>query len=337
MIENIFTEDPEISEKPHHQEEFQIIPQITRRDRHSNNQTPTDQGSTSSPAKKRKKKPSPTEERAQKRTSLTRSLPAPSKVDQGALLRQFQDDLVHGNGEMKVLKFTASEEKDLSMEMLNIFQGVSEGLLVGSNLGPLKDEFVKLFSSLDEKNALCEAMLLLYEKQRLFPLLMARAHITSNLIKCAEREDLTPAEELAFFKIFGDEVTSIRESLKEFSAAQLKDVEALLEKIDSNDAGNLRDLAKQFEGTTPQGREIIRRVLYKLKEELEKQSNNETEPEMVAGQEPADQNQGSGKQEEEPLPTEPTPTDTAIPECPPSIYPYQGTENIENRRPVRTF
>ena len=208
---------------------------------------------------------------------------------------------------------------------------------MGSNLGPLKEDFLKLFSSLDEKNALCDAMLMLYDKQRLFSLLMARAHITSNLIKCAEREDLTPAEELAFFKIFGDEVTSIRESLKEFSAAPLKDVEALLEKIDSNDAGNLRDLAKQFEVTTPQGREIIRRVLYKLKEELEKQSNNETEPEMVAGQEPADQNQGSGKQEEEPLPTEPAATVAADPECPAVAPPYQGTDNIENTRPVRTF
>ena len=121
MIENIFTEDPEISEKPHHQEEFQIIPQITRRDRHSNNQTPTDQGSTSSPAKKRKKKPSPTEERAQKRTSLTRSLPAPSKVVQGALLRQLKEDTVNGNGEMKVFESMAGDEMDLSMEMLNIF------------------------------------------------------------------------------------------------------------------------------------------------------------------------------------------------------------------------
>ena len=181
---------------------------------------------------------------------------------------------------------------------------------MGSNLGPLKEDFLKLFSSLDEKNALCDAMLMLYDKQRLFSLLKARARVASYLIKCSERQDLTPAEELAFYKIFGDDVASIRASLKEFSAEPLKNIEALLEKIDSNDAGNLRELAKKYERTTPQGREIIRRLISMIEEKVEiaqaaeEKPANENEPREVTDQGPADQNQGSGEQEE-PLPTQP--------------------------------
>jgi len=341
------TQDPELFEKIHHQEDVirnrKMNLKAARAEKYFKQQEAKANGSKNPSAKKPKKKPSTTEERAKERTSLTRSLPAPSKVVQGALMRQFKEDTVNGNGQIKALELTTGKEKDLSIELLNIFQGVSEGLLTGSSLGPLKEDFVKLFSSLEEKNALFEAMLLLYEKQRLFPLLMARAHVTCYLIKCAYRGDLTPAEALAFFKIFGDEATSIRESLKEFSAAPLKDVEALLEKIDSNDAGNLRELAKKYERTTPQGREIIRRLISMIEEKVEKaqaaeeKPANENEPGPVAGQEPADQNQDTGEKEETTMPTEPSPTDTAIPECPPATPPCQEPKNIENTRPAGIF
>ena len=340
MIKNIFTEDPEISPKPPRQEEYQLFPQITRRDRYSSNQTPTDQGPISPPAKKRKKIPSSTAERAKKKTSLTRTLPAHAKIVQGPLLRQFQDDSENGNGNMMTVDFTADDAKDLSMEILKVFEGVSENLLTGSSLGPLKEDFVKLFSSLEEKNALCEAMLMLYEKHRLIPLLKARAQVSGYLVKCAQRNDLTPAEALAFFKIFGDEISSIRESSKEFSSAPLKDVEALLEKIDFNDVGNLRDLAKQFAGTTPQGREIIRRVIHELKMKVEKaqaaeQVTNETESKAESGQDQPDQCQCSEEKKEATMPAESA--ETTGPECPLLTPPFQETENIENTRPASIF
>ena len=341
MIKNISTEDPELFEKIHHQEDVRQRQKLNlkaaRSERFFKRQASKANGSTIPTPQKSKKEPLTTVERAKEKTSLTRTLPATAKVVQGPLQRQIQDDAENGNGEMKVLEFTASEEMNLSMEMLNIFQGVSENLLMGSNLGPLQADFVKLFSSLEEKNALCEAMLILYEKQRLFPLLKARAQVTAYLIKCAQRNDLTPAEALAFYKIFGDESASIRKSMKDFSAGPLKDVEALLEKIDFDESGNLSALAKKFEDTTPQGREIIRRVMYTLKEEMDKHSSNENEPETESDQDPADQNQDTGEQEEEPLPTEPSPTDTAIPECPPVTPPCQGTDNIENTRPAGSF
>ena len=173
-------------------------------------------------------------------------------------------------------------------------------------------------------------------------MLKVRAKVTNKLIKCAERDDLTPAEALACHKIFGDEITSIRSYLKDYSAGPLKDVEGLLEKIDFNDSSNLRELAKKFEKTTPQGRELIRRLLHEIKMKIEKaqvaeeKPANENEPREVTDQGPADQNQGSGEQEE-PLPTQPAASDTVISKCPPVAPTYQETENIENTRPVRTF
>ncbi len=341
------TQDPELFEKIHHQDDIirnrKMNLKVARAEKFFKQREAKANGSKNPPVKKPKKEPATTEERAKKKTSLTRTLPAHAKIVQGPLLRQFQDDSVNGNGNMKTVEFTADDEMDLSMEMLNIFQGVSEKLLSGSSLGPFKADFVKLFSTLDEKNALFEAMHLLYEKHRLFPLLKARAHVTSYLIKCAQRQDLTPAEALAFYKIFGDESASIRASLKEFSAAPLKDVEALLEKIDSNDAGNLRDLVKQFAGTTPQGREIIRRVFYELKLKVDKaqaaeeKPSNENEPETESDQDPADQNQDSGKKEETIMTAEPATTVAADPECPPSTPPCQGTGNIKNTRPAGIF
>ncbi len=99
------TEDPGLSEKIRHQEESQWVRKfnlrVARAEKFFKQREAKANGSKNPPANKPKKKPSPTEERAKKRTSLTRSLPANAKVVQGALLRELQEDSVNRNGEMK--------------------------------------------------------------------------------------------------------------------------------------------------------------------------------------------------------------------------------------------
>ena len=85
---------------------------------------------------------------------------------------------------------------------------------------------------------------------------------------------LGSAEALAFFKLFGDEITSIRKMLGEFDGTQLKDVEGLLNRADLTAHRKQKKLKERFKNTTPQGREVMLGVANRL---LKAQARKERE------------------------------------------------------------
>ena len=132
-----------------------------------------------------------------------------------------------------------------------------------------------MLHGLDQKLSIHKAILALYQSDRMISLVKAQAKVTGYLITCAQRKDLTPAESLAFFKIFGDEITSIRKTLDEVDRDQLKDIEGLLKKTDFNALKDQRKLEKRFAGTTPQGRDVIRKLVHTLLKAAEKKKEQD--------------------------------------------------------------
>ena len=116
---------------------------------------------------KSEEKPTTTEERAQKKTSLARTLPAVSKVVQAPLLRQLREDTGNGNGKIPAVDTLALDPPELSTAILQTFEKVSARLLAGEDLDPLKDEVVKMLHGLDEKIVINEGILALCQSHRL--------------------------------------------------------------------------------------------------------------------------------------------------------------------------
>ena len=216
-----------------------------------------------------KENPTKTEERALKKTSLSRSLPAASKVVQAPLLRQLHEDSDNGNGTLPTAETIIFEAPDLSVEILQSFAAVSRKLHAGEDLGPLKEEIVKMLYGLNEKIALSEGIMALCQSHRMVALVQAQSNVTDYLILCAQRNDLTPTEALAFFKLFGDEIASIRKMLDNFDGSQLRNVESLLSKADLTVLQKGKELRERFKGTSPQGREIVRRLYEHLLDKAE--------------------------------------------------------------------
>ena len=222
-----------------------------------------------------KENPTETEERALKKTSLSRSLPAASKVVQAPLLRQLHEDSDNGNGTLPTAETIIFEAPDLSVEILQSFAAVSRKLHAGEDLGPLKEEIVKMLYGLNEKIALSEGIMALCQSHRLCSLVQAQAKVTGYLILCAQRNDLTPTESLAFFKLFGDEIDSIRKMLDDFDGSQLRDVEGLLNSADLTVLQKGKELRERFKGTSPQGRDIIRKVGHTMLEVAKEKQQRE--------------------------------------------------------------
>jgi len=205
-----------------------------------------------------------TEERAQQKTSLTRTLPAASKVVQAPLLRQLREDTESSDSEIVAFEPLALDPPELSTAILQTFGEVSRKLHAGDDLGSLKEEVVKMLYGLDERLAINEGILALLQSDRMSELVKAQARVTGYLISCSERSDLTPTESLGFFKLFSDEIASIRKSLTEVDRKPLKDVEGLLKKIDFDALQEEKKSQERFKNTTPQGREVMRRVAHSL-------------------------------------------------------------------------
>ena len=203
--------NPDLLEKFHHQQDVQRFRQrsikVARAAKHLKGE-----GSQDNKGAKHEENPTTTEARALQKTSLTRSLPAVSMVVQAPLLRQLREDCDNRNGTFPTEDTLDLDPPDLSVKILRTFERVSRKLHSGEDLGPLKDQLVDMLSGLNEKIAISEGILSLYQSHRMASLVKAQAKVTDYLILCSQRNDLTPAEALAFFKLFGDEIASIVKS-----------------------------------------------------------------------------------------------------------------------------
>lgn len=147
--------------------------------------------------------------------------------------------------------------------VLATLQRVVDGINGGKNLSSDISEIAQLISHQEDRAELIDNLMLTHDYSRLIRYVKARDHLENFLLDCAMRGDLSPAEALAFQKLVMDESSKIMDRVKS-GATSVKDIIGLMNKVDYTVTLSEKQLQRQFAKTTPQGREVVRRLTHRL-------------------------------------------------------------------------
>jgi len=147
--------------------------------------------------------------------------------------------------------------------VLKILDKVVQGIKHGTDISENQEEISKLILNQESRAELIDNILLTHDYDRLVKYVRARKVLEDFLLLACQRGDLSATEALAFMKIVMTESETIQHRVKA-GATSVKDIINLVSKADYAVQAKEADLTKKFDKTTPQGREIIRRLAHRL-------------------------------------------------------------------------
>lgn len=148
--------------------------------------------------------------------------------------------------------------------VLKVLQDVISGIISGKGLSSHQEEVKKYISNQQDRAELISSLLLTKDYQRLAEFTKARDLLERSLLEAAGRSDLNTSETMALMQLVGEQVNRL-EGRVQAGASNISDVMALLNKADfalQEHEGQIKD---KFKHTTPAGREIVRRIVHKLR------------------------------------------------------------------------
>ena len=150
--------------------------------------------------------------------------------------------------------------KSPALDMLEV---VVDATKTGKDIQPHYDTLNRIVANHEERSEIISNLLLARDEERIPLLLRAHQRLEDLLLLAVEQGNLDPTEAMAFFKLMKDEIEGITDRVRG-STVGVKDVMTLLTKIDYTVQSKDKQLAKKFAKTSPQGREIVRRILFKF-------------------------------------------------------------------------
>lgn len=153
---------------------------------------------------------------------------------------------------------------------------LAQGITYGTDLNHIKDDIIRISSYQAEKAELFNVIMRGIDLNRARDFVLMRANAERHLLAASMRGDLKSPEYLAFLNYSNTELASIAEKLAEQHPLNTGESEGLVSKVDhtKRTASALEEEA--YKETTPQGREIIRRHVYKLRTKIAAAVKEET-------------------------------------------------------------
>lgn len=140
----------------------------------------------------------------------------------------------------------------------------------GKTMAPLQPLIERYTQANNDMAQVLGHMFLRYKNDQLVTWMETEEQLETFLQRCMRRGDLTPAEALVFLKLCKDEigknVKSLQEQLEK-GVPQL-DATAATTKMDYTYQITEREAMKGFEQTTPQGREIVRKLVLTARKKM---------------------------------------------------------------------
>ena len=143
----------------------------------------------------------------------------------------------------------------------------------GRSLKELDAELVPLLSEQQSKSNILQATMYNHQMERVALHWSARWDLERSLWEDLRAQKLTPREKIALLELSTREAKEAAAYINDANAdfKPMSEVEPTIEKAGKHSASKAAaDKKKEFEGTTPQGREIIRRMTFKAKQAAEK-------------------------------------------------------------------
>jgi hypothetical protein len=156
---------------------------------------------------------------------------------------------------------------------LTILEELAKGLTTGTDLNHVRDDVLRIAANQPEKVNVIKSMLLAIDLNRAARFAKVRDKAEAELARAAMRGDLKSTEYLAFLRFSTTELKDILARLDPHEIMHSTgsvDSQAMLDRMDHQKQAQEAAQAEQFKGTTPQGMEIVRKQVYKIKKRLQK-------------------------------------------------------------------
>ncbi len=155
---------------------------------------------------------------------------------------------------------------------ITVLDEISRGISQGTDINHVKDDAMRIAAHQTEKASMVRALMRGVDINRLNRFVRVRDKAEHELSKAAMRGDLKSHEYLAFLRMSALEIKEIMVNLssEEMHKSAGSDSAGMLAKMDHTQQAQESASARQYKGTTPQGREIIRKQIYDMKTQLRK-------------------------------------------------------------------
>lgn len=148
--------------------------------------------------------------------------------------------------------------------IIDVLDDVVEGILKGDSLEKYHDQIRKYILNQQDRSELIANLLLTKDYRRLVSFVKVRDMLEARLLEAATRSDLNISEIMAMMTIINSQAEKLSGRV-EAGASNISDVIALMTKVDYTLQENDTKLKEKLKGTSASGREIVRRVIHKLR------------------------------------------------------------------------
>lgn len=146
-------------------------------------------------------------------------------------------------------------------------QSTVRAMAMGQDIAPYKDHIQQIAANQPEKGDVVRAYVNQANHELIADLIEMRANTVRHIKRASRQNKVTVGEALVVWRMCNDQLPDLTKSLSENDRAV--DTVTVVEKIDYQRQQVERSVQKKWEGTTPQGREIIRKKLWELKRQLQ--------------------------------------------------------------------
>jgi hypothetical protein len=144
--------------------------------------------------------------------------------------------------------------------VLNVASETIPRFVAGKPTAQIKDRVSKVAGSVEDKYKILGSIVESHTMERYLLHARMRWDLEQSIFRNLVADELDPMTKVALYKMVLSE-TSLMEKIIRQGANPTQDLQGLAEKIDAVQKQTPGDLARRLEGTTPQGREIARRVV----------------------------------------------------------------------------
>lgn len=182
----------------------------------------------------------------------------------GGVARTVRDvvvrDMTENPAEYAKVVSTEVLDDDPALAALRV---VIDGIQSGKSIQNSASEIARLVNNQESRADLIDTLILTHEYDRLMKFLTARKRVEDVMLTAASSGRMSPTEAMAFMAMMSPEIKAMMARVKSSTAAG-KDVFSLLSKVDFVLQQDEAALAEKFKHTTPQARELARRITHKL-------------------------------------------------------------------------
>lgn len=181
------------------------------------------------------------------------------------------DDVLNNVLCREIVNPQSGDEEAPADPNIAVLDEIANGLAHGTSVNHVKDDIIRIASHQAEKTQVVKTVLQAIDLTRVNRFVQVRHTAEVALERAVKRGDLKSTEYVAFLRYSQDELEKIKKELANQSNHMNSfDTQSVIEKVDHARQKVDAQAEERFAGTTPQGREIIRKQLYVVEKALKK-------------------------------------------------------------------